>query len=85
MTDDDAVLPAWLPGLERILSVAIIIRDIDPGPPASITATGMVDGEAIELIGRGADEVAAWRDLAVAVAAWRNVDPRQMRLFIGGG
>ena len=82
MTDDP--IPRFIHDLERMLSVAILVRDIDPGPPATITALGMVDADTTELIGRGASEAEAWRDLALAIAAWRNVDPRQVRMFLGG-
>jgi hypothetical protein len=34
-----APIPAFIPALERMLGVALIVRDIDPGPPAIISAT----------------------------------------------
>ena len=82
-TADDPV-PTFIHTLERMLSVAVIVRDIDPGPPATITAAGMVDGTVSQFVGRGESEVEAWRELALAIAAWRNVDPRLIRTFIGG-
>ena len=84
MTDDGTdPIPAFIPALERMLGVALIVRDIDPGPPALISATGMVDNEVTALEGRGPTEADAWRDLAVHLAAWRNVDPRQVRTYLG--
>ena len=84
MTDLDDPVPPFIHVLERMLSVAIIVHDIEPGPPAEITAAGMVDGDVTTLIGRGPDAAAAWRDLAEAIAAWRNVDPRLMRTIVLG-
>jgi hypothetical protein len=83
VTDDDPV-PAAIHALERALGVAIIVQDIDPGPPASIVAVGMLDNQSARLVGNGTTEAEAWHDLAMAVAAWRNVDPRQIRFFLGG-
>jgi len=80
---DDPV-PQFIHDLERILSVAIILEDIDDGPPVVITAAGMVDADSSTFVGRGDTEDAAWRDLAVAIASWRNMDPRTIRTFIGG-
>jgi len=77
-------VPVYIHDLERMLSVALLVQDIDPGPPATITASGMVDGEFTTLVGRGTSEDDAWRDLAIVMAAWRNVDSRQVRLFLGG-
>jgi hypothetical protein len=76
-------IPAFIPALERMLGVALIVRDIDPGPPAVISATGMVDNEVTTLEGHGPTEADAWRDLALRLAAWRNVDPRQVRTYLG--
>jgi hypothetical protein len=84
MTDADDPVPPYIHVLERMLSVAVIVRDIEPGPPAEITAAGMVDGDVTTLIGRGPDEAAAWRDLASAIAAWRNMDARLIRTIVGG-
>ena len=84
MTDAGDPVPVYIHDLERMLSVALIVGDIDPGPPATITASGMVDGEFTQLVGRGSTEDEAWRDLAMAMAAWRNLDSRQVRLFLGG-
>ena len=84
MTDSDDPIPAAIHDLERALGVALIVQDIDPGPPASIVAVGMLDNQSARLVGQGATEADAWRDLAMALAAWRNVDPRQIRLFLGG-
>ena len=83
MSMDDPV-PQFIHDLERILSVAIILEDIDDGPPVVITAAGMVDADSSTFVGRGDTEDAAWRDLAVAIASWRNMDPRTIRTFIGG-
>jgi hypothetical protein len=80
---DDPV-PQFIHDLERIRSVAIILEDIDDGPPVVITAAGMVDADSSTFVGRGDTEDAAWRDLAVAIASWRNMDPRTIRTFIGG-
>jgi hypothetical protein len=84
MTDVDDPVPPYIHVLERMLSVAIIVRDIEPGPPAEITAAAMIDGEVTTLIGRGPDADAAWRDLAGAIAAWRNMDARLIRTIVGG-
>ena len=83
MTEPDELVPAFLLDLERMLGVALLIHDVDPGPPATIFAFGMVDNLSTELVGRGARELDAWRDLAVNLAAWRNVDPRQIRMMLG--
>jgi hypothetical protein len=80
---DDPIPPA-IHALEKALGVALLVRDIDPGPPATIIAVIMVDGQTSELVGRGATEADAWRDLAMSAAAWQNVDPRQIRIFLGG-
>ena len=80
---DDPIPPA-IHALERALGIALIVQDIDPGPPASITAIGMLDGISTPFVGHGATEADAWRELAMAVAAWRNVDPRQVRMMFGG-
>lgn len=77
-------VPSFIHDLERILSVAIILEDIEDGPPVVITAAGMVDADSTTLVGRGDTEDAAWRDLAVAISSWRNVDPRTIRTFIAG-
>jgi hypothetical protein len=77
-------VPSFIHDLQRILSVAIIFQDLDDGPPVVITAAGMVDGDSTTLVGRGDSEDAAWRDLAVAIASWRNVDPRTIRTFVAG-
>jgi hypothetical protein len=84
MTDLDDPVPPQIHALEQALGVALVVHDIDPGPPATIVAVGMVDSDSTELIGRGATEDEAWRDLAVAVAGWRNVDPRTIRVLFGG-
>ena len=84
MTDADDPVPEYIHELERMLSVALLVQDIDPGPPATISASGMVDGEFTQLTGRGSTEDEAWRDLAMVMAAWRNLDSRQVRLFLGG-
>ena len=84
MTDEADFVPRYIHDLERLLSVALIVQDVDAGPPATITASGMVDGESTRLVGRGPTEDEAWRDLAMAMAAWRNLDSRQVRLFLGG-
>lgn len=83
-TPDDDPIPGFIHDLERMLSVAILVTDIDAGPPAEIAALGMVDAETTQLVGRGDTEADAWRDLALAIAGWRNVDPRQVRMFLGG-
>ena len=84
MSEDGAdLVPTYIHDLERMLSVALLVQDVDPGPPATITAAGMVDGESTQLVGRGSTEDEAWRDLAMAMAAWRNLDARQIRLFLG--
>lgn len=82
MAMDDPV-PGYIHDLERMLGIALLVQDIDPGPPATILAVGMVDSLTSELVGRGATEDDAWRDLALNVAAWRNVDPRQVRMMFG--
>lgn len=80
---DDPV-PRFIHDLERALGIALLIQDIDPGPPATIVAVGMIDNLSSELVGHGATEDEAWRDLALNVAAWRNVDPRQVRMMFFG-
>ena len=84
MTDPDGGIPRAIHDLERALGVALIVQDIDPGPPATIAAVAMVDSQSMELIGRGATEADAWMDLAINLAAWRNVDPRQIRMLFFG-
>ena len=84
MNDDGDPVPRYIHDLERLLSVALLVQDIEPGPPTTITAAGMVDGEFTQLVGRGSSEDEAWRDLAMVMAAWRNMDSRQVRLFLGG-
>lgn len=83
MAMDDPV-PRFIHDLERALGVALLIQDIDLGPPAEIVAVGMVDDLSTALVGRGATEEDAWRDLAMQIAAWRNVDPRQVRTMFFG-
>ena len=84
MNESGDGVPQAIRDLERALGVALIVQDIDPGPPATITAVGMVDSLSSELVGHGATEADAWRDLAVNLAAWRNVDPRQIRMMFFG-
>ena len=84
MTPADDPVPRFIHDLERALSIALMVQDIDPGPPATIVAVGMVDSMSAELVGRGATEDEAWRDLALQVAEWRNVDPRQIRMMFFG-
>jgi hypothetical protein len=86
MTDDDRIdIPPLIEALERALSVAILVRDLEPGPPAVIEAAGMVDGDSTLFRAHGPTEADAWRDLAEQVATWRNVDPRMVRTVLGGG
>lgn len=84
MDDMDHGVPRAIHDLERALGVALIVQDIDPGPPATIVAIGMLDDQSSELVGHGPTEAEAWRDLAMNLAAWRNVDPRQVRMMFFG-
>ena len=39
MSEDGAdLVPTYIHDLERMLSVALLVQDVDPGPPATITA-----------------------------------------------
>jgi hypothetical protein len=84
MTDDELATPPFIPALERALSVAVIVQEVEPGPPAAIVATGMVDADVTSFTASGATLDEAWRDLASQVAAWRNVDGRTIRMMLGG-
>jgi hypothetical protein len=70
--------------LAEQLGVGILVESVDPGPPASIVATGLLDGGRTRLVGTGPTEDDAWRDLARAAIAWKREDGRNVRFWWGG-
>jgi hypothetical protein len=61
-----------------------LVESVDPGPPASIVATGLLDGGRTRLTGTGPTEDDAWRYLARAAIAWKREDGRNVRFWWGG-
>ena len=83
----DGGLPPGPEAIERLaehLGVGILIESVEPGPPARIVATGLLDGGRTELEGSGPTEEDAWRDLARAAIAWKREDGRNIRFILGG-
>ena len=80
MTDEQGLIRA----LEQSLGIAVIVRSVEPGPPARIEATFMLDSRSSDVAGVGESEAEAWQDLARAAVAWRNDDGMNVRIFGGG-
>jgi hypothetical protein len=79
-------LPPGPEAIERLaeqLGIGIMVESVDPGPPASIVATGLLDGGRTRLVGTGMTEDDAWRDLARAAIAWKREDGRNVRFWWG--
>ena len=76
--------PEAIERLAEHLGVGILIESVEPGPPARIVATGLLDGGRTELVGSGPTEEDAWRDLARAAIAWKREDGRNIRFLLGG-
>ncbi len=70
--------------LARKLGIGLIVNDVEPGPPARIVATAILDGDSTELVGVGPTEDDAWADLARAAITWKGNDPRNIRTYLGG-
>jgi hypothetical protein len=82
-----AGLPPGPEAIERLaehLGVGILIESVEPGPPARIVASGLLDGARTALEGSGPTEEDAWRDLARAAIAWKREDGRNIRFMLGG-
>jgi hypothetical protein len=82
----ESIPPTGPEAIERLaeqLGVGILVESVEPGPPARIIATGLVDGGSTRLEGSGLTEVDAWRDLARAAIAWKREDSRNIRLWWG--
>ncbi len=73
-----------LADLARTLGIGLMVNDIEPGPPARIVATAILDGDSTELVGTGSTEDEAWADLARAAITWKGKDPRNIRTYWGG-
>ena len=61
--------------LDRIaddLGIGVLVSAISDGPPVRITATLVFGILQTEVTVEGADEPAAWRELAAAAASWRQ-------------
>ncbi len=83
---DESVLPTGPEAIERLaeqLGVGILVESVEPGPPARIIATGLLDGGSTRLEGSGPTEDDAWRDLARAAIVWKREDGRNIRLWWG--
>lgn len=84
-TDSD--LPPGPEAIARLaehLGVGILVESVEPGPPARIVATGLLDGGQTQLEGSGPTEEDAWRDLARVAIAWKREDTRHIRFLLGG-
>ncbi len=75
--------PEAIEQLAEHLGVGILVESVEPGPPARIVATGLLDGGRTRLEGSGPTEDDAWRDLARAAIAWKREDDRNIRLWWG--
>lgn len=70
--------------IEDALGISVVVRSLEPGPPARIDATLMLDSRSSEVTGVGGSEVEAWRDLLRAAVAWKNEDSQNLRVYGGG-
>jgi hypothetical protein len=84
MSGEAAFGPESTQRLAEHLGIALLIEDLDPGPPVRIVATAILDGAQSGLEGSGDTEEDAWRELGRAVIAWRRDDPRNVRFYAGG-
>ena len=79
--------------MERVaetLGVAVLVDEIEPGPPATIHAvllyTGTLSGNVEHaLTVSGASEAEAWRRLTAEMIAWRRGNAMALPYWPGGG
>jgi hypothetical protein len=74
-------------GIERLadaLGIGIMVRSIEAGPPAVITATFLLDTRVFDVSATGPSEDDAWVDLARKATEWKNDDERNVRTYLGG-
>jgi hypothetical protein len=76
--------PEAIERLAEALGIGIIVQEVDSGPPASISASLLLDTAVARVVATGASEEAAWEDLARKSVAWKNDDPRNIRTYLGG-
>jgi hypothetical protein len=70
--------------LEDVLGIAVLVRSVEPGPPAQVDATLMLDSRTADVTGTGESEAEAWRDLLQAAMDWKNEDQQNIRIYGGG-
>jgi hypothetical protein len=78
-------MPDVLRDLARVLGIGIIVREIDEGATVTIRAVVLLGQHSEEIVGEGASEAAAWRDLARSAIAWRTTNDKQVPWWGGGG
>jgi hypothetical protein len=76
--------PEAIERLAEALGIGILVQEVDGGPPASISASLLLDTAVARVVATGASEEEAWEDLARQAVAWKNDDPRNIRTYLGG-
>jgi hypothetical protein len=82
---DDHPGPEGIERLADALGIGIMVRSIEAGPPAVISATFLLDTRVFDVSATGASEDDAWVDLARRATEWKNDDERNVRTYLGGG
>jgi hypothetical protein len=74
-----------LADIEDRLGIGIVVGEVEPGPPVTITALLSFAANQVEVTVTGATEANAWRELAVAAARWRQSDEVSITRTYWGG
>ena len=78
-------VPEFIRDLERALGIGIIVQAIDDGPPVSIRALVLLGQHSERVLGAGATEADAWRNLGRSVISWRTTNDKHVPWWGGGG
>lgn len=69
----------------RHLDIAILLSEIEPGPPVVIRAVFMRGASSTSVEARGVSKSGALRELADLAAAWAQSNPLSKQSWLAGG
>jgi hypothetical protein len=78
-------VPEFIRDLERALGIGIIVRAIEDGTMVTVHALVLLGQHSERIVGAGATEADAWRNLARSVISWRTTNDKHVPWWGGGG